>query len=120
MAAKRSHVIRKILIAINIIFIIAYLLTCLIPFVHPGKFWIISFLGLGFPIIALTILVFIIFWAIYKSKWAWISLVVLLIGYKQLNAAFAFHFPREFMQTKPQKTIRILQYNVMGEESIRN
>ena len=119
MTSKRSHVIRRILFVINIIVIVAYLLTCLIPFVDPSKFWFISFLGLGFPIIAFTLLAFVLIWIIYKSKWAWLSILVLVIGYKQLNAAFAFHLAGEFTKTKSPKTIRILQYNVMGEEIIR-
>lgn len=119
MTSRISHVIRKILFVTNILFIVAYLLTCLIPYVPPGKFWFISFLGLGFPILAFTLVAFIIIWIIYKSKWALLSLLVLVIGYKQLNAVFAFHLPTKFVKAKQPKIIRILQYNVMGEEKIR-
>lgn len=119
MTSKKVHIIRTILIVINIIIILGYLLTSLVPFVNTGKYWFIAFLGLGFPITAFALLIFIIIWAIYRSKWAWISLLAFLIGFKQLNAAFAFHFPKAFAKEKPLKTIRILQYNVAGEETVR-
>lgn len=116
----RSRVIRKILIVSNILIIAVYLLTCLIPFVNPGKLWFISFLGLVFPFIAFILFAFIIMWFISRSKWAWLSLLVLLIGYKQINAVFSFHLPNEFVQSKPQKTIRVLQYNVMGQGFVKS
>lgn len=116
----RSRVIRTILIIINILIIVAYLLTCLVPFVDPVKFWFLSFLGLAFPFCAFALLGFVILWLIIKSKWAWFSLFTLLIGYQQLNAVFSFHLPKEFVQSKSQNTIRILQYNVMGQEFVEN
>lgn len=119
MSSKRSQVIRKILIVINILVIIPYLLTCLIPYIHPGNFWFISILGLVFPIITFTLICFVFIWVLYKSKWALLSLLILIIGIKQLNAVFSFHISHEFEKTKAPKTIRILQYNVMGEEIAR-
>ena len=119
MTPGRSHMFRKVLLVINILVIIAYLLTCLVPFINTGRFWFISILGLGFPLLLISLVIFIIIWILYKSKWAWVSLIVLLLGFQQIKAAFAFHLPQKFTHTKGEKTIRILQYNVMGEEIIR-
>lgn len=119
MKRRGKPLLRKILILLNIMTIVGYLSTVLIPFINPGNFWPIAFLGLGFPFIVLALLIFIILWFILKSKWWLISLVVLLIGFQQIKAVFSFHLNKDFVLQKVPNTLRILQYNVMGAESIR-
>lgn len=116
----RSQIFRRILIAINLIFIAAYLLTCLIPYLNPVKFWVLSFLGLAFPFIAFGLLGFVILWSVFRSKWALYSLLTLLIGVQQLNGMFAFHLSHGFINSKPQKTIRVLQYNIKTQGFVKD
>jgi endonuclease/exonuclease/phosphatase family metal-dependent hydrolase len=119
-ALGNSRIIRMILIIINLLIILAYLLTCLVPFADPIKFWFLSFLGLAFPFFAFALMGFTIYFFIIKSGWAWFSLFTLLIGFQQLTAVFAFHLPKKFVQSKSLNTLRILQYNVMGQEFVEN
>ncbi|MGH2563187.1 MAG: endonuclease/exonuclease/phosphatase family protein [Ginsengibacter sp.] len=107
-------VFRSILILLNIGVIIAYLITCLSPFVNTGEDWYLAFPGLVFPLIFFALLCFVIIWIFLKSRWLWISLFVLLLGFQQILAAFAFHIPTNFVQDKKPNTLRVLQWNVSG------
>jgi len=106
--------LRSILILINIGIIILYLVTCLSPFVNTGEDWYLAFPGLIFPLIFFALVLFIIIWIFLKSKWWRISLIVLLLGFQQIIAAFAFHIPKEFSYDKVPNTLRVLQWNVSG------
>lgn len=94
--------------------IIAYLCTCFIPYINTGKYWMIALLGLGFPILFFALWAFIILWILWKSKWWIVSLVVLLLGFRQIGATFAFHFPSKYVQNNDTSTLKIMQWNVKG------
>ncbi|MDP4284422.1 MAG: endonuclease/exonuclease/phosphatase family protein [Bacteroidota bacterium] len=103
---------RRILIAVNSIVILAYLITCLVPFVNTGENWIMAFPGLIFPFLVSGLIIFIIILIFLKSKWGWISLVALLMGFQQILVVFSFNLPKTFKQDKKPNTLRVIQWNV--------
>ena len=96
----------------NFVVIVCYLLTCLLPFINTEVLWFIALLGLGFPLIVFALVGFIILWIIFRSRWWLISFIVLLIGYKQVFAVFAFNPPAKFAMDKAPGTLRVLHWNV--------
>jgi len=112
MLEKTRSLFRFILVLINIGIILLYLSVCLVPYINTGKFWFIAFPGLGFPLIFLALLCFMILWIILRSKWFWVCLVVMLIGIQQIRAVFSFHFPKQFTEAKQSNTLRVLHWNV--------
>ena len=103
---------KKTLIVINIITAIFFLLSCLAPFVKPDDSWFISFLGLGFPILLVMLIGFVFLWLIFKLKMVWLSLIVLLLGYKSIRVFWAFNTPSSFKYEKVPASIRIASWNV--------
>ena len=63
---------------------------------------------------------FILIWAIVKSKWFWISIVVLLMGMQQILSVFAFNMPHTFSMDKKPNTLRVLQWNVSSWDQYNN
>lgn len=112
MSQIKLPIIKRLLILINIGVIICYLLTCLLPFVNTEILWFIAILGLGFPLLFFALVGFIILWIIFRSRWWLISLIVLLIGYKQVFSVFAFNSPTKFAMNKAPETLRVLHWNV--------
>jgi len=112
MIAKTRSLLKTLLLLVNIGTIIAYLSVCFVPFINTGEYWYFAFPGLIFPLIFFALLCFIILWAIFKSKWFWVSLIVMLLGIQQIISVFAFHFPKNFSQAKQANTLRVLQWNV--------
>ena len=103
---------RKLLVLINVFIIIAYLSVCFVPFVNTGLYWIVALAGLTFPLLVLALLLFILLWTILRSKWLWVSLVTLLLGFQQIAAVFSFHFQKEFSLQKGENTLRIMHWNL--------
>jgi len=114
MQDKARSFFKTIFVIINIGVIVLYLLVCLVPFINTGKFWFVAFPGLAFPLIFFALLCFIILWALLRSKWFWISLVVMLLGTQQILAVFSFHLPSHFETVKRANTLRIFHWNVEG------
>jgi endonuclease/exonuclease/phosphatase family metal-dependent hydrolase len=105
-------VTKKFFIVANIVTVIFFALACFSPFLDPGRYWYIAILGVGFPFIILVLLIFIFFWWFFKSRWFFLPLTVLILGWFQLNAVFAFHPFSGFEEKKPAGTLRIMQWNV--------
>lgn len=108
----RRPIYRKILVLINILTIIAYLLVCLVPFVNTGIHWLIALPGLGFSLLFFTLLLFIILWIFLRSKWLWVTLIAILIGFQQIVAVFSFNFHKDFSFDKKPNTLRIMHWNL--------
>ena len=47
---------RRVFIILNIITVLLFLLACANAFLHPGRWWLISLLGLIFPLLLLLLL----------------------------------------------------------------
>ncbi len=103
---------KKIFIILNIIAVILFLLACLTPYLQPDRYWYIAVLGVGFPFLVIVLLVYIFFWLFFKSRWLFLSLAALLLGWTQVNAVFAFHLFSSFNEVKPDSALRVMQWNV--------
>lgn len=114
MIERTRNFFRTIFILVNICIIIAYLSVCIVPFINTGTHWYFAFPGLVFPLLLLALVCFIILWAFLRSKWFWISLVVLLAGTQQILAVLSFRLPSGFSYAKNPNTLRIMEWNVEG------
>lgn len=118
MARKLNGFLRWVLLTANMTVCIAWLAACLIPFVNPGQMWFIAFLGLGFPILFFMMLILLLISVLHHSRWWMVFIPVLLLGFQQIQAVFAFHFPHEFTIVKQPGTLRVMQWNVHNWQQI--
>ncbi|MFT3826457.1 MAG: endonuclease/exonuclease/phosphatase family protein [Chitinophagaceae bacterium] len=112
MALLVRKVARRIFIVSNITVVVLFLLACCNSFLNPDKWWFISVLGLAFPFLLFIVTAFFLFWLILRSRWAILSLCVLILGYSNIRALIGFHFRNSFSETKPEGALRILTWNV--------
>src|SRR5437868_813645 len=103
---------RRFVFAANIAIAIAFLLSCIAPYLNPVKWWFISWLGLLFPLLFIVLLFSFFFWLFLRKKYALIILVVLLFGLKNLFVTLSFHLPHEFNYEKRKDELRIVSWNV--------
>lgn len=103
---------KRFLIISNIVVVLLFLLACANAFLHPVRWWIISLLGLIFPLLLLLVFLFFIFWLLSKKRWAILSLATMVIGWKNIHALFAFHIGSTFNEKKQDNALRILTWNV--------
>ena len=112
--ATLRHFTRRLFIILNIVAVLLFLLACANVFLHPGKWWPISMLGLIFPLLLLIVIAFFVFWLFIPCRraWAWLSLAAVLVGWPSIHSFFAFHPGGHFTAEKPPRSLRILTWNV--------
>jgi endonuclease/exonuclease/phosphatase family metal-dependent hydrolase len=112
MIEKTRSLFKKLVVIASICTVLVYLSVCLVPFINTGKYWYFAFPGLVFPLIFFALVCFIILLAILRSKFVWVAVVALLIGFQQIISVFSFHLPSTFEIERQPNTLRVLQWNV--------
>lgn len=102
---------KRFFIIFHIGIVALFLLSCANAFLHPEKWWFIAILGLAFPFLLILVILFLLLWTLFRSRWAFLSLAALLLGYSNIRALIGIH-PGGFKLTKEAKSIRILTWNV--------
>jgi hypothetical protein len=106
---------KALVLIFNILVVFLFLLSCLNAYLPTGRWIIISLLGLIFPLLLILVFGFFIFWLFFHSrKYALISLVALIVGWKNIHAFFAFDVHKQFITEKSSNAIRVLTWNVHG------
>ena len=99
--------IKYIFLLLNLLAVSALLLAYFAGFVSPEKWWIPSFFGLAYPLIAGVNLLFILFWLIANPKYIFVSLIPLIAGWG---------FITRYIQLQEKNTesdgVKVLSYNV--------
>lgn len=112
MATRFRLFTKRFLIICNASLVFFFVLACLAPYLDPQRWWLISFLGIGFPFLLVAVIAFLIWWLFVKRKLALISGIALLFSIKSIIVFFAFHAPKKFNYKKEPGTIRIASWNV--------
>ncbi|MET0463810.1 MAG: endonuclease/exonuclease/phosphatase family protein [Chitinophagaceae bacterium] len=115
MASKVRVFTKGVLVFLNVVAAIAFLLACIAPSLDPDKWWFISFTGLGFPILLLIVVLFMIGWLFVKKRLALISAIVLIFGIRGISTLFAFHISSANglpAHSKDSSSVRIATWNV--------
>ena len=112
MASKLRIFTKRVLVFINYGVVLIFLLACVGPYLDPQSWWFVSFLGIIFPFLLLTVIGFFAWWLFVKRKYAWISAIALLLGIKSISVFYALNFPTGFKKEKNPRSIRIATWNV--------
>lgn len=112
MASFFRRLTKRFFIITNIVLASLLLLACANTFLHPGSWWLVALLGLLFPLLVLLVFGFLIFWILVGSRWAFLSLVTLILCWPNLSSFYAWNFSAGFKTEKKEKSLRILTWNV--------
>ncbi|MEN9332072.1 MAG: hypothetical protein RLZZ94_1162 [Bacteroidota bacterium] len=107
---KKSKFIR-LLILINVAF--AFMLLCvqLSCKISPESFWVFEPLSYTYPFFVIINILFLIFWTIRRSKYAFISLAIIIMGYDKL--ALMYQPPLFVIESPVSKNqFKVMSYNV--------
>ncbi|MDR0794385.1 MAG: endonuclease/exonuclease/phosphatase family protein [Chitinophagaceae bacterium] len=107
------RITKRFLIVPTVLLCLLFLLACLTPYLNPASWWQIGFLGLLLPYLIILLVFCVIFWLFAKPVLALIPFISLCIGWKQINAIFAYHFTESFQsENKADSSIRLITWNV--------
>ncbi|HKP32282.1 MAG TPA: endonuclease/exonuclease/phosphatase family protein [Chitinophagaceae bacterium] len=105
-------VTKRFFIVFNVIFGVLFLLACANSFLPPKTYWFIALLGLVFPVLLVLMIGFLIFWTVMRSRWAFLSLFLLLFGWFHVRAFYAFNLKPSFKEEKKPGSLRVITWNV--------
>lgn len=91
-----------------------YFASCLTPYISPVHFWPMAFLALGFPYLAVVILILAFVWLFINRRVALFLLLLFFIGFQNLFATFALNPSPKQAVTKSPGSLRVLTWNVRG------
>ena len=101
-------ILYKILLAVNVVFAFTLLISYLAVIISPEDFALPAFFGLAYPYLLLINIILVIIWAMLLRFEAFISVVVIAIGFT--------HFSNYIKFTRPSgdksNTFKVLSYNV--------
>lgn len=106
-----GRVVTYLILAANAVFVVLLLLTAYSPHVRPDVHPIQSCIGLLFPVFLLINSCFFLFWLIVQYKFTLLPLAGFLFCYPQIRTYIPINFHTE---TVPEKSFKILSYNVMA------
>lgn len=101
--------IKKIFIILNIVLFLATIISYFAPFVNPTKAWIFPFFATSYFWLLLSNVIFILFWAVLKSKVWLLSLFAVLCGLQHIGSYLSFSFDRS-----TPEDISIMTFNTGG------
>ena len=99
-----------ILRLINLILIIALLISYLAQWISPRHFWPIAFFGMAYPVLATLNLIFVFHWIFRRRKFAIYPSIALLIGIGMIGRFIGIGTNVEMANNKSQ--LKVLSYNV--------
>jgi len=117
---KVKKIFNRFFIFINCIFAGIFLTACLVPYLNPSRWWFMGLLGIGVPYLALLLIFSVFFWWVVSPGWSVISIIALLIGWKQLTVLFATHKYETFTEKKDSTYLRIVNWNIRSLVGLSN
>ncbi len=101
--------LNRILYLLNMLTLFAMALSYLAPHISPSTFlWPIAFLGLLYPILLLTNLVFTLYWFVSFKRYFWSNFFIILIGWGQFSTLINI----ESKKTNTEDSFTVMSYNV--------
>jgi endonuclease/exonuclease/phosphatase family metal-dependent hydrolase len=99
----------KFTLWVNLILVFITLLSYLSPYLEPKYFWPISILGVLYPYLLFSNLVFILIWLLLKMRYTVISVLCILIGWNNLQRIVNWSSAQI---AKEEAKITLLSYNL--------
>jgi len=109
---RRFFILDKIVLALNILFSLALLLSYLAPTTDPRDFWVIAVLGFGYQFLLAANVFFVLYWVVRSHLCVLISTIGILSGFNVLTSYYKFNNPKYITAKNDSTNIRVMAYNV--------
>ena len=106
-----KNIVYKLTITTTVLITALYLVSCFSGIINPSIFWPLTFLALGFPILAMLMLVIAIAWLFINKRITLVLLILFACGYKNLSNIFSLHKAR-YKVEKTKGSLRIISWNL--------
>jgi len=112
MASFFRKLTKRFFIILNFVAVFIFFIACLAAYLNAATYWYIALLGVGFIFVTVALLCFFVFWLLFRSKWAFLPLIALILGWSQIKPLFALNIFAGYEQKKEPGSFRVLTWNV--------
>lgn len=108
MVRRLGKITLQIVAGANVATILVMLLVGLSDRVNPADHPVVATLGLAFPVFVCLNIAFLVFWLVFKARWAAIPVLGFIVCYGPMRLYTPFNINRAV----PDDAIKVLSYNV--------
>ena len=106
---KNLSVPNKLLYLINVVFVLLWFCAFISPYINPQSFSLGALLAIGYPILLLIHLLFILYWMVRFKKAIYLSLSVLILSY--FFSVPVFQSKSKFKALAKDNSFSIMSFN---------
>lgn len=101
----------RFFLTLNLIAAAVLLFSQAAPLIAPSTFWPLELIALAYPVLLFINLLFVIYWAMRRHQYIFISSAIILMGYDKVTQLYQ---PSMFsVDVKPPKgALKVMSYNV--------
>ncbi len=103
---------KNFIVVINIAAAILFLIACYERFFKTEFSWVFGFLTIASFYLLAILVIFIFFWLFVKPKFVLISVLGILLAYKQVENIIPFRLSSSFTIQKKTEALRVMSWNV--------
>ena len=109
-----KKILEGLILILNVLLAAALLFSYLAPIVNPSRWFLPALFGLAYPYLLILNLVFVCYWMIRLKRQILISIVVILIGWSNLNNLLPLNFRESDMpvNANQDRLYKVLSYNI--------
>lgn len=115
---KKLGFFSKTVFLLNIVAIVALLMSYSASVINPATFWPIAFFGLAYLPILLINIGFVVYWLLRRPRHAIYSLVMIVLGWGSMNRHVTWSNNQH--STQPDSLLRVMTYNVHLFQSVHS
>ena len=105
---KNRSIIERFIRVLNILTIIALVLSYAGGIISPERFWPLAFAAMAYPLILAATVLFAIYWALKREWFAFLNIALLLLKSSLVTGTFGF----SGSETDDKSGIKVMTYNV--------
>jgi len=97
---------------VNLLVVLVFLLASITQYLNPAKWWFTGFLGLLFPYLLVTVILFALFWIIFNPRLSIYSAIAIVLGFSSIGNLIALNRKNDFQLEKNADQLRVMTWNV--------
>jgi endonuclease/exonuclease/phosphatase family metal-dependent hydrolase len=86
--------------------LLVWAMACLSCYISPVHSWFLSFLGLGFPLVMVGLIAFLVLWLLWRRRIFWVNLIAFLVSIPFILSWVTYH------PAGTRSGIKVMSYNV--------
>ena len=105
-------VFNKAIVILNLIAAAGLFISQICNYISPAVFWPASMICLSYPFLLIINILFVFYWLLQMHRFAFISFIIILTGYRQLTLVYQLKFKSTDIHVNDKNSFSLMSFNV--------